>query len=340
MFSRFLSLFNRGMRAYKVQDVKRGKRVGVTAKTFQELVNKGCEKLELDPKTITIVLEDDGTLVDSNTFFQKLPAQTVLVFLKPGETWGGAGALIHDALSQLYNMSRKTEIADQIKDLLAGEGSPEKMHIISQYLEMLQTDPEPEFRYEDEDWFEGLNKKYKTKQEVMKNSAQTRIRSYFNTAKEQIEKESKDSEAREMLSETLEQMMNRLKKNDYHGAYFDRTAKSGDRMCDKKGWFQCEGPFDSERCESFHTINPYASRGYRQLFGLWNLDHVIEKSREILPTLLQASKERKKHEQINWEHVYKLLFTRANLKLVQVGCHKKAARTQTCNVRDFLLPSS
>ncbi|WAR14651.1 DFFB-like protein [Mya arenaria] len=263
MFSRFLSLFNRGMRAYKVQDVKRGKRVGVTAKTFQELVNKGCEKLELDPKTITIVLEDDGTLVDSNTFFQKLPAQTVLVFLKPGETWGGAGALIHDALSQLYNMSRKTEIADQIKDLLAGEGSPEK-------------------------------------------------------AKEQIEKESKDSEAREMLSETLEQMMNRLKKNDYHGAYFDRTAKSGDRMCDKKGWFQCEGPFDSERCESFHTINPYASRGYRQLFGLWNLDHVIEKSREILPTLLQASKERKKHEQINWEHVYKLLFTRANLKLVQI----------------------
>lgn len=65
----------------------------------------------------------------------------------------------------------------------------------------------------------------------------------------------------------------------------------------------------------------------------------IEKSREIIPTLLQASRVRKKHEQLNWEHVYKLLFTRDNLKLVQVGCHKKAARTQTCDVQDFLISS-
>ena len=47
MFSRFMSLFNRGMRAYKVQDVRREKRVGVTAKTFQELLKKGCEKLQV-----------------------------------------------------------------------------------------------------------------------------------------------------------------------------------------------------------------------------------------------------------------------------------------------------
>jgi len=42
-----MSLFNRGMRAYKVQDVRREKRVGVTAKTFQELLKKGCEKLQV-----------------------------------------------------------------------------------------------------------------------------------------------------------------------------------------------------------------------------------------------------------------------------------------------------
>ncbi|KAH3817843.1 DNA fragmentation factor subunit beta-like [Dreissena polymorpha] len=339
MFTRFLSLFNGGMRAYKVQDVKRERRVGVTAKTFNDLLVKGCEKLQLDPETVTIVLEDDGTLVDSNTFFQKLPAQTVLVFLREGEKWGGAGALIHDALSKLYNVSRKAEIASEIRELLVGEGSPEKVHIISQYLEMLQTDPNAEYRYEDEDWFEGLNKKYKTKQEVMRNNAQTRIRSYFNSAKEQIEKEVKDPETKEILTECLDQMSNRLKKNDFHGGYFDRTARPAERICDKQGWFQCQGPFDSERCDSFHTINPYASRGYRQLFGLWNLDHVIEKSREILPTLLQAVKVKQKHEEVHWEHVYKLLFTRDNLKLVQVGCHKKAARTQTCDVRDFLVSS-
>lgn len=62
----------------------------------------------------------------------------------------------------------------------------------------------------------------------------------------------------------------------------------------------------------------------------------IEKSREVIPTLLEAAKSKKKHQQINWEYVYNLLFTRENLKLVQVGCHKKAARSQTCQKEDFL----
>ena len=44
---------------------------------------------QLDPSSVTVVLEDDGTVIDSDTFFKKLPAQTVLVFLKKGERWGG-----------------------------------------------------------------------------------------------------------------------------------------------------------------------------------------------------------------------------------------------------------
>lgn len=51
--------------------------------------------VQMDPKNVTVVLEDDGTLVDSNSFFQKLPTQTVLVFLQPGEHWGG-GKIIRD----------------------------------------------------------------------------------------------------------------------------------------------------------------------------------------------------------------------------------------------------
>lgn len=43
----------------------------------------------MDEKEVTVVLEDDGTLIESDTFFKKLPAQTVLVFLKKGEKWGG-----------------------------------------------------------------------------------------------------------------------------------------------------------------------------------------------------------------------------------------------------------
>ena len=66
-----------------------------------------------------------------------------------------AGALIHDALSKLYSATKKNEIAVQIRELLAGEEAPEKVHIISQYLEILDTDTEAEYRYENEDWFEG-----------------------------------------------------------------------------------------------------------------------------------------------------------------------------------------
>eukprot|EP00745_Piridium_sociabile_P023471 TRINITY_DN36607_c0_g1_i7.p1 TRINITY_DN36607_c0_g1~~TRINITY_DN36607_c0_g1_i7.p1 ORF type:complete len:167 (-),score=25.84 TRINITY_DN36607_c0_g1_i7:3-503(-) len=93
MFSRFMSLFNGGMRAYKVQNCSRAKRVGVTAKSFKELVSKGREKLEIADEKVSVVIEDDGTLVDSEAFFKKLPSQTVFIFLQPGEKWRGAGDL-------------------------------------------------------------------------------------------------------------------------------------------------------------------------------------------------------------------------------------------------------
>jgi hypothetical protein len=40
----------------------------------------------------------------------------------------------------------------------------------------------------------------------------------------------------------LDDLFNQLKKNDFHSFYFDRTSKG--MLCDKKGWFSCEGPFD------------------------------------------------------------------------------------------------
>ncbi|XP_048780692.2 DNA fragmentation factor subunit beta-like [Ostrea edulis] len=325
ILDRFLSLFNGGMRAYKVQDVKREQRVGVTAKNFQELLEKGAQKLKLHSDEVTVVIEDDGTVVADDKFFKKLPAQTVFVFLKKGEKWRGAGALIHDALSKLYCATRKNEIASQIRDLLKAEDAPEKIHIISQYLELLETNSSSEKRQDHEDWFEGLNKKYKTKSDVMRHSAQTRIRSYYVTAKDQIEREA-DVENKQDLLDLLDEGFQKLKKSDFNSLYFDRTSNEKGRMCDPQGWFRCEGPYDVDHCDKFHTINPYASKGYRQLFGLWNLDHIIEKSREVIPTLIEAARKKQKYQNLNVDLLYKLLFSRENLKLVQIGCHKKAAR--------------
>ena len=38
---------------------------------------------------------------------------------------------------------------------MTDEDAPEKISVMSQYLEMLEMDVESEERYEDEDWFDG-----------------------------------------------------------------------------------------------------------------------------------------------------------------------------------------
>uniref|UniRef100_A0A0B7BH20 CIDE-N domain-containing protein n=1 Tax=Arion vulgaris TaxID=1028688 RepID=A0A0B7BH20_9EUPU len=336
MLRKLKAVFAGDVKAYKVQDIGRVKRIGITARNLKEVIQKGKNKLQIPKEEdVTLVLEDDGTIVDSENFFETLPSQTVFVFLKEGEKWTGAGELIYLALNGMCDMDKKAEIAEQIRELMTDDTAPEKISIMSQYLDMLETNIDAEERSEHEDWFEGLNKKYKTKGEVMKNTAQQRIRSYFVSAKEQIEKE-KDPKTRAILVKLLEELNAQLTKNTFHGHYFDRSAAAKLRICDEKGWFKCEGEFDKKECFRHHNINPYASKGYKHLFGLWNLDHVIEKSREIIPTLIEAAKKKPKSRNLNTEKVYKLLFTRANLKLVNISCHKKSARVlNTVSIDSF-----
>ncbi|XP_059172772.1 DNA fragmentation factor subunit beta-like isoform X2 [Physella acuta] len=337
MYQILRNLFDSGsaMKAYKVQDASRENRFGITAKNLADLTQKGKQKLKIPAnEKVTIVCEDDGTEVDSDDYFNTLESQSCFVFLRAGENWNGVGELVYFALNKLFNNTKKQEIAVEIRELLGDEKSPEKISIISQYLDILATDVDAEERFEDEDWFEGLDKKYKTKGEVMKNAAQQRIRSYLTSAKDQIKKEN-DPAVKSALSAIMEEMNVKLKKNGYHGHYFDRSASAKQRFCDNKGWFKCEGAFDEAECLKLHRINPYASKGYRQLFGLWNLDHITEKSREVIPSLIEAAKKKPKGSKLNSDEVYKYLFTRSNLRLVQVGCHKKAARTKTISPESF-----
>ena len=73
-----------------------------------------------------------------------------------------------------------------------------------------------------------------------------------------------------------------------------------------------------------------------QILFIFALLHRVEKSREVIPTLLEAARSKPKYAELNWKEAYRLLFTRDNLKLVQVGCHKKAARSdKECRLKDF-----
>ena len=82
-------------------------------------------------------------------------------------------------------------------------------------------------------------------------------------------------------------------------------------------------------CKSFFTITH---------FVLHFAHYRIEKSRVVVPTLLEAMKKKTKLSTVKWNEAYRLLFTLENLKLVQIGCHKKASRIgNKCCIEDFIL---
>ena len=80
--------------------------------------------------------------------------------------------------------------------------------------------------------------------------------------------------AQPLLSSTLKQFQEELKKRQYFGDYFARSANDQLRLCCEKGWFSYEGPYNEKTCSHLHTINPYGSKESRVLFSTWNLDHV------------------------------------------------------------------
>ncbi|MEJ1273255.1 DNA fragmentation factor beta subunit [Cricetulus griseus] len=110
--------------------------------------------------------------------------------------------------------------------------------------------------------------------------------------------------------------------------FADRGAEASSRLCTPEGWFSCQGPFDMDSCLSKHSINPYGNRESRILFSTWNLDHIIEKRRTVVPTLAEAIQDGR---EVNWEYFYSLLFTAENLKLVHIACHKKTTHRLQCD---------
>uniref|UniRef100_A0A8C6CYV1 Lipid transferase CIDEB n=1 Tax=Moschus moschiferus TaxID=68415 RepID=A0A8C6CYV1_MOSMO len=73
-------------RPFRVCDHKRTTRKGLTAATRQELLDKALQTLVLSG-ALTLVLEEDGTTVESEDFFQLLEDDTRLMVLELGQSW-------------------------------------------------------------------------------------------------------------------------------------------------------------------------------------------------------------------------------------------------------------
>lgn len=118
-------------------------------------------------------------------------------------------------------------------------------------------------------------------------------------------------------------------------------------LCTDLGDFYCQGAYSgaSDCCPLQHTINPYASRENLILFQVWNLDHQIELSRTILPTLIENVRElisfpkrmcslhKAPVVDVSVLEYFLEIFSLKNLKLVHIVCHEKSQRSNQSNGR-------
>ncbi|XP_047424381.1 cell death activator CIDE-A [Mugil cephalus] len=74
-------------RCFKVCTQSRRRRRGLVASSLDELLEQAATVFMLSCHFLTLVLEEDGTEVDSEEFFQSLPSNTVLMVLDKGEMW-------------------------------------------------------------------------------------------------------------------------------------------------------------------------------------------------------------------------------------------------------------
>ncbi|XP_062836610.1 lipid transferase CIDEA [Anolis carolinensis] len=74
-------------RPYRLCNCERNNRRGVVASSLQELISKTLDALMITAGLITLVLEEDGTVVDTEDFFQSLPDNTHFMVLEKGQKW-------------------------------------------------------------------------------------------------------------------------------------------------------------------------------------------------------------------------------------------------------------
>ncbi|CAD7675062.1 unnamed protein product [Nyctereutes procyonoides] len=74
-------------RPFRVSNHDRSSRRGVMADSLKELLSKTLEALVITSRLVTLVLEEDGTVVDTEDFFQTLGDNTHFMILEEGQKW-------------------------------------------------------------------------------------------------------------------------------------------------------------------------------------------------------------------------------------------------------------
>ncbi|ELT95485.1 hypothetical protein CAPTEDRAFT_220983 [Capitella teleta] len=301
---------------------------------------KSCDTL-VDLKDLRLVLEEDGTEVDSDEYLEILPQQAVLVAVSKGRDWKPAHNHLKEVLSSFENANKLGPLKLAVEELLSKkEHRPQILRLIGEISGSIDADSKAhlETYQEDPDWFLNVGRCFRTKDQYMRENARRRIRGYLRMSSDYVKRHKiLAARHRHEIESIFRWFADELLENDEFSDYFARSSDNEEvRMCDGEGWFRCEGLYDSDRCGfEHHRINPYASQHHRVLFSTWNLDHGyvsmclildeylhvyfifensqfrIERSREVLPRLIEAIS-RKSGRTVNARYFFDLMFTRCN----------------------------
>ncbi|NWI89077.1 CIDEA protein, partial [Pitta sordida] len=74
-------------RPFRVSNASRTSRKGIVASSLQELISKILDAFIISSGIITLVLEEDGTVVDTEEFFKSLGDNTHFMVLEKGQKW-------------------------------------------------------------------------------------------------------------------------------------------------------------------------------------------------------------------------------------------------------------
>ncbi|KAJ8978256.1 hypothetical protein NQ317_012614 [Molorchus minor] len=313
---------------------------------LEELKRKTIDKFKLkfSPGQINFQTPD-GTIIENEEYFQTLPPQTLLIWVKKGEKAETDAEILYKTIREVND--EYLTAGEKVQEFFT-EKMKNKVFKLAEVLKGIDGEKTRLItRAEHPEWFEGLDTNAKTKEEYMFRRAQDRIRMYFYKTKEELQKTKDLPQAQ--LQSLINDLRHRLKLNKYHGCYFDRTRSGDENMksiCDRAGWFTCDGRWDKQWClyNPPHRINPYSSREARIIFQTWNLDHGRERSRSIIPAIVGAlralgdpSADNGKvrtnfHDDnsiskvsVDVKGIYNDLFTVNNLKFVHIVCHDKGA---------------
>ncbi|XP_051271861.1 cell death activator CIDE-3 [Dicentrarchus labrax] len=103
-------------RPFRVTNSERSVKKGIIAETLEDLMNKASDSLGVQCVS-DLVLDEDGTGVDTEEFFQTLPENAVLVVLEKGQKWTPhPSSPSRDQLSKC-RLQHRTDVAKLTFDL-------------------------------------------------------------------------------------------------------------------------------------------------------------------------------------------------------------------------------